>query len=337
MQPSTAPPRSKIGYLGGGDHLIGYVPPEQDITNAGSTDLYHLRTRDQDDWVRLQIPRNYLRLPRKHRFGDYDVLLNLITDPDQNPKTLELLTKVLRDYKGRLINPPQAVLKTTRERVALTLQGVDGLVVPRVARFVGTERAARAAIAKTGLPFPAILRPTGTHSGRIVGVVDTIEAVIAQIEPGQSYFLTEFVDTRGPDGFYRKMRIFFIGDTPVMRHLLISDRWNIHAADRQRIMAGRAALVMQERVYVEPGIVSLPPSARRTLDQMKQRMKLDFFGADLGFGREGTLVLFEANPTMNFFPLSDDPQFSYLAAARDRAAEAFGRLLHPDGTTEANA
>lgn len=324
----------RIGYIGGGDHLVGRVGQDVPVENDGSTDLYHVRDRALDQWRRLLIPRNYLRLEGRHNFASFQILVNIITDPDQNPTTLNVLEKVLRGYKGRLLNPPSAVLRTTRDQVARTLTGIDGLVVPKVARFVGKGSVALAAIQRTGCTFPAILRSTGTHSGKIVGMVENADELVQRIDPRESYFLTQFFDARSPDGLFRKMRIFFIGERQIIRHLLISDHWNVHASARSSYMADKPALVAEERRVVEGDIAGLPARTREILRQIKARMRLDFFGADLGVREDGSLILFEANPTMNFFPFSKDPQFAPLEIARERAAEAFGAMLHPNGPPE---
>lgn len=327
----TAGARPAIGYIAGGDHVAGQMFDEAEITNQGSTDIYCLRERALDQWRRVLIPRNYLRARIKHNFDHFDVLLNLITDPDQHPETLEMLAKVLKGYRGRLLNAPQAVRATTRSQVALTLAGIDGLIVPRVASFRGTPHAAAREIDRLGLGFPAILRTTGTHSGQIVGVAPDIAWVAERIAPAARYFLTEFVDTRDADGLYRKLRVFFFDGRPVIRHLLVSDAWTVHAADRARVMAGRPDLIAEERRIVEGGVEALPAATRAALAAMHARMGLHFFGADLALRPDGGLVLFEANPTMNFFPMSDDPVFAYLAVAQARAAEAFGLMLYPEG------
>ncbi|WP_442678354.1 hypothetical protein ACSBM8_12565 [Sphingomonas sp. ASY06-1R] len=328
MNGPTEEKRLRIGYLGGGDHLSGLADEEIAIESRGSTDLHRVRERSLDRWLRLQIPRNYLRLAGKHNFANFHILLNLITDADQNPETLAVLEKILKGYKGRLLNKPAAVAKTTRDQVARTLAGIEGLFVPRVARFVGKERVALSAIERVGVRFPAILRSTGTHSGEILGLVDSAQDALRQIVPTTTYFLTEYIDTRSPDDLYRKMRIFFIGERQIIRHLLISDQWNVHASARARFMAGRPALVMEERQCVEDGVDALPERTRQALRQIQARMNLDFFGADLALREDGELVLFEANPTMNFFPFSADPQFAALTVARDRAADAFGAMLY---------
>lgn len=323
-----------IGYLAGGDHVAGQMFDEAEILNQGSTDIYLLRDRALDKWRRVLIPRNYLRARIKHNFDHFDVLLNLITDPDQHPETLDMLGKVLRPYRGRLLNPPAAVKRTTRSQIALTLAGIDGLVVPGVASFRGTARDATREIARLGLAFPAILRSAGTHSGQIAGIAPDAAWVTARIVPGERYVLTEFVDTRDADGLYRKLRVFFFDGRPVIRHLLMSDHWTVHAADRARFMAGRPDLIAEERHVVEGGVEALPDATRATLAAIHERMGLHFFGADLALRPDGSLVLFEANPTMNFFPFSDDPAFAHLVIARTRAAEAFGSMLYPDGVPE---
>jgi hypothetical protein len=324
-----AGPRPTIGYLAGGDHVTGGLHDEARVTSAGSTDLYELRDRALDEWRRLLIPRNYLRAAVKHNFDHFDVLLNLITDPDQHPETLAMLARLLRPYRGRLLNPPGTVLRTTREKVAQTLTGIAGLTVPQVAAFRGTPREAARAIDRIG--FPAILRAAGTHSGQIVGVAPDAGWVTAHVRPADRYVLTRFVDTRDADGLYRKLRVFFFDGRPVIRHLLVSDHWSIHAADRGRYMASRPALIAEERRVVEGGVEALPAATRATLAAIAARLGLHLFGADLALRPDGTLVLFEANATMNFFPMSDDPAFAHLDIARVRAAEAFGRMLHPAG------
>ncbi len=50
---------------------------------------------------------------------------------------------------------------------------------------------------------------------------------------------------------------------------------------------------------------------------------LDFVGIDFGLVADGRAILFEANATMNFLPMSDDPRFAYLDVARARAQAAW--------------
>ena len=58
---------------------------------------------------------------------------------------------------------------------------------------------------------------------------------------------------------------------------------------------------------------------------------------DFGIARDGRVVLFEANATMNFFPLSPDPRFAYLARCVEPARSAFYELLGLQEPSRAHA
>jgi len=142
------------------------------------------------------------------------------------------------------------------------------------------------------------LDPELSHPGWTDNLVDSPEAVLRLIQPRETYFLTQFVDARSPDALFRKMRVFFIGERQVIRHLLTSDHWNVHASARGAFMADKPALVAEERRVVEGGVAALPERTQGILRQIKARMQLDFFGADLALREDGSLVLFEANAQM---------------------------------------
>jgi hypothetical protein len=70
-----------------------------------------------------------------------------------------------------------------------------------------------------------------------------------------------------------------------------------------------------------------PDDVQDVLSAVRERMPLDFFGMDFGIAPDGRVVLFEANATMNFFPLSPDPRFAYLSRCVEPARSAFAELL----------
>jgi glutathione synthase/RimK-type ligase-like ATP-grasp enzyme len=319
----------RIGYLAGSDIRSGLEVGDALIDNVGSTDLHELRTRDPRDYARLHVPPDYFEQPLRYDLGQYDLLLNLVTDADLNPRVLANLVRLIEGFPGRVVNPPGAVLRTTRDWVACACCGLPHVVAPRVLRLVSPEAAASQA-EEAGLRFPAILRLAGTHTGEIVGLVERPDGLAPLMVPGKAHFLTEWIDFRAVDGNFRKYRFFVIGGEIVPRHLLISDRWNVHAADRQRFMSGRPALVAEERALIEQGASAVPPSVCAALSAIEAAIGLDFFGVDCAVGEAGELLLFEANATMNFFPLSDDPQFSYHALTLTRGERAFDRLLFGD-------
>ena len=318
---------SLLYIIGSGDDADRIVQEGGKIIVSGTSDLTKLLL-DRVPHHRLHVSRNYFRQGRQADLTGYRTLVNLITEPEQNVKVLENLRKALRGVPGKVINRPEAVLRTTRDQVARLLSGIPGLIVPKAVRLNGDKPAIAAkTLDKSGIAPPVILRQTGTHTGKIVGLFDNLDEAVAALGPGE-HIATQFVDFASADGLYRKFRIYFIGQRLILRHMIVSDAWNVHVRDRTRFMSQDAELVAEERALIESD-EPFAPEARVVLDAVRARMPLDFFGMDFAFTRSGDLVLFEANATMNFFPLwpTKDPQFIYLTKCLDPAAAAFRELL----------
>lgn len=279
---------------------------------SGSTDLYYLlgsnvRTNQ------LDMTRHFFRQARRPALAPYGHIVNLITDPDQNPRVLNNLSRLLRGYRGTVINHPDAVLRSTRDQVAARLAGTPGLIVPKVIRFKATKPPAVAAlIERAGLNFPLIVRRAGTHGGHILGLCGSAEEVAQCVEPAGEHFATEFIDYQSPDGLYRKARTFFIGRHMILRHMVVSDAWNVHAGDGHRFMMERPDLLAEEERMSDVAEGAYPAAVLDVLRDVRQRIDLDFFGIDFALLQDGKVVLFEANATMNFMPFEGDGRFDYL-------------------------
>lgn len=311
--------------IGSGDDADRITQAGSRILVTGSSDLTKLLVPPEPHH-RLHVTRNYFRQGRQADLSGYKVLLNLITEPEANAKTLENLKKVLRGVPGRVINKPEAVLRSTRDQVARLLTGIPRLIVPKTARLNGSKPAVAAtAIEKAGVTPPVILRQVGTHGGKIVGRFDAVEEAVAALTPGD-HVATQFVDFASADGLYRKYRVFLIGGRIVLRHMLVSDHWNVHAEDRARFMAEHPQAVAEERALLESAD-PFQPGVWEVLEAVRERMPLDFFGMDYGVTRGGEVVLFEANATMSFFPFSTDPQFEYLKRCFAPAQAALRELI----------
>src|SRR3954451_5630240 len=219
---------------------------------AGSSDLHRLIGEDVP-FHRTLMTRNFFRQQRALEPG-YECILNLITEAEENSRVLENLRKFIRGYRARVINRPEAVLQSTRDLVSRKLAGIPGLVVARVLRLRGGDAGAAAkTIERAGLQFPVIVRRVGTHTGRIIGKFENLDSVRAAAIEGGEHLATEFVDFRSADGFCRKYRVFLIRSRRVFRHLLVSEDWNVHASDRQRVMSERPEFIAaEEAMFTRP-------------------------------------------------------------------------------------
>jgi hypothetical protein len=298
---------------------------------AGNSDVFKL-IPEAFKYDRLKLRWQDLRHGLRPDLSRFDVVLNLVSDPDQHPKTLDAAGKLLRGYRGRVINRPEAVLRSTRDLVARRLAGIAGLRVPKVVRLRNPKPgAASAAAGRAGLAFPLIVRLAGTHTGRIVGLVEDRQALDAACSGRGEFILIEFVDFRSDDGLYRKYRLWSFGGATVFRHLAITDGWNIHVTDANSFMFDRPRLIEEEVRLMARTEGDLPDAVHAVFGNVRERLGLDYFGMDFGIDRQGQVVLFEANPTMSFFPLVVHPRFSFRDGLRAPAMAAFWTMLFPDG------
>jgi glutathione synthase/RimK-type ligase-like ATP-grasp enzyme len=294
---------------------------------TGNADIYKLIPETMP-FEQVNLSKTFRRRQGKPDVTRFERVLNLVTDADQHPDTLASVGKLLRGYRGRILNRPEAILRTSRDQVANRLQGIEGLKVPKAIRLRNPKPgAASEAARRAGLEYPLIARQAGTHTGKIIGLFPGPGELDAAVSEPGTVILTEFVDFSSGDGLFRKYRVFCIGGRRLFRHLIIADSWSIHAQQRFDFMAKHPHLIAEEqRIMKDPAGV-FPASVSSALDEVAERLGLDFFGIDFGILDDGRAVLFEANATMNFFPVVDFPPFEHIQAVIDPAREALLRLL----------
>jgi hypothetical protein len=218
-------------------------------------------------------------------------LLNHIADADRCGIVLKKADQIATQTGRACFNLPKSVAKTTRDEVARTLQGIEGLRVPKTIRhvFEGAEGLGEAT-AEAGLAWPVLVRIAGDHGG-----VSTIRidgpAEIAQANKlncyGATVYATEFCDFASPDGRYRKFRIAIIGDRIFLRHMVVGDQWLLHAQRR-----GKNTVSEEARMLGTFDVLLAPKLGPLFLD-------LDYLGVDCNIADNGTVLLFEANACMN--------------------------------------
>ncbi len=302
------------------------------IDSTGNNDSWRLINQLDTlhfSWRRIHITPGYFRQPRRWSFEKYHVIWNMITDPDQNPATLEVATKMLSAVRLPVVNRPAQMETTRRDQISERLQGTPDVVVPKVLliRNPSRERIARAVDA-AGFRFPAIVRLTGTQSGKVLGLFERLD----ELEPifgdrRNAYFMIEFFNLQFSDGHFRKTRYLFVGDRIVPRQHIVSDGWNIHGADARRVTAKSEAFQRESDDLLIGGIEALPRSIRTRLEAIRARIPLDYCGIDCCVTEDDRLVVFEVNATMNVWPSGDRMNDTARRLPAERAVAATRRLL----------
>ncbi len=267
----------------------------------------------------------------------HQLVVNGIGDPDVAADALDAAQTLLARSTAPILNPPAAVLASSRCRNAVRLSAISGVVTPRTASFpypvlAGPEAVQVLEIA--GFHFPLLLRAPGFHMGQHFVRVESesdLAAAVAELpgagRPQAELLAIEYLDARAADGFSRKYRVMMVGGKLYPLHLAISPNWKIHyfSAD----MTDRPDHRAEEAVFLADMQAALGSKAVTALERLQAVLALDYGGIDFGLGPDGDVLLFEANATMVVEQPAGDPRWDYRRASVDRIHAAVRDLLNP--------
>jgi hypothetical protein len=221
-----------------------------------------------------------------------------------------------------VINLPSRVSLTGRAAIATRLGTLPGVRTPNIVVLPRNDFC-RA----NGLTFPLLLRANGFHNGQHFVRVESREdlGVAAAELPGKTLLAIEYLNARGLDGMARKYRVMCIGGVLYPLHLAISANWKVHylTADMATNPAHRA----EECRFLEDMPAVLGATAMKALTAIGEALGLDYVGFDFALDSDGSILLFEANPTMVIIPPSLERIWDYRRAPIERALNAAKHLL----------
>jgi hypothetical protein len=239
-----------------------------------------------------------------------DLVFNAVGDADLCGPALDAAEAVIARTNAPVINPPARVRRTGRADNARRLSDLDDVTAPRIA--LAARETVEAAAEAFG--YPLLLRSPGFHTGRYFHRLETpadLPAALAAL-PGRELMLIEPLDARDADGRYRKYRVMIVGGRLYPLHLAISETWKVHyfTAD----MAERPDHRAEEAAFLDDMASVLGGRVMAGLAAIAGRLGLDYGGVDFGLGRDGEVLLFEANATMVVNPPDPDPRRDYRRA-----------------------
>jgi tetratricopeptide (TPR) repeat protein len=267
--------------------------------------------------------------------GEYDadvlkqgvqVVVNLISDADQAGVLLPLAAD-LADRLGKpVVNDPRQIQRTTRDAVAVLLQGIPGCRIPQVLRQKAGADLSIATVQATFSSLSTILtRPVGTHGGddfeKIEGPAG-LTALLAERSDLDRYFI-EYIDCRSADGYFRKYRFIFVDGQILPYHLAIADDWKVHYDSTD--MADHPWMQQEEAAFLADPATVFDAAHDRAMREIQARIGLDYFGIDCGLDSCGNLVVFEANASMLVH--QHNAAFPYKTPFVQRIKQAFDAML----------
>jgi Flp pilus assembly protein TadD/glutathione synthase/RimK-type ligase-like ATP-grasp enzyme len=255
--------------------------------------------------------------------GAGDVVVNLVSDVDHARAVMPTLQTLVERIGLPVVNHPRAIAQTDRVTVATRLAHLPACRVPGVEWSTPAQLTRELGLEERRFPF--LLRVPGTHGGEQFEKLATPAEVITFVaqHPAQRLYVTEYVDYRSADGFFRKYRFFFVGDQILPYHLAIGATWKVHHARTD--MAQHPWMQHEEKDFLDDPAGAFGPHHFAALDAIRVTIGLDFFGIDCALDRDGKLVIFEVNASMLVH--ENHGPFTYKAPAVARIKSAFDAML----------
>jgi tetratricopeptide (TPR) repeat protein len=268
----------------------------------------------------------------------HDVVVNAVGDADLCRPALLAAVGLLNRTSAPVFNHPAAVLATGRAENARRLGGISNVVAPRMALLPRAELTGPdgdRVLERHGFGWPLLLRAPGYHLGKNFVRVDAAAdlAMAAAALPTEEVLAIEYLDSTGPDGLTRKGRVMMVDGQLYPLHWAISPHWKVHYFTAE--MADRAEHRAEEARFLADMNGFLGEPAVAALAAIADRLALDYGGIDFGLGRDGEVLLFEANATMAILPPLHDAVWDYRRAASNEALAAARRMVMARGQRRA--
>ncbi len=254
------------------------------------------------------------------------LVVNLVSDADQTDALLPLAAELVDRFGLPVVNHPRKVQQTTRDAVAILLDGIPRCRVPQALRLkAGADRSEPALKAFAPFASSCLARPVGTHGGDDFERVDDHAALSAFLSqrPDHDHYLIEYIDYVSADGHFRKYRFIFVGDQILPYHLCIGREWKLHHINTD--MAHQPWMQQEEAAFLNDATAVFGRGQMQALQVIRERVGLDYFGIDCGLDASGNVVVFEVNASMLVHARNEG--FLYKDPAVHRIKLAYDAML----------
>lgn len=219
------------------------------------------------------------------------------------------IIELVESFGVPVVNHPAKMIRTTRDCTAKLFADIPGVVVPKTMRFspFGKTREELVGEIENQYDYPLITRTLIAQQGKGMTKVDSREALVTALSSDfleNDFFVTEFVDSREKNKFYRKIRAAIVRGEIIIIRVDCDTYWNVHARksdERVAFYLANTYLLDEEKQLCKNPEAALGRSAIQSLQTIRDRIPLDVFGIDFDVDANGKLVFYEANATMNLF------------------------------------
>jgi len=265
---------------------------------------------------------------------EHDIAIIAVGESDANATLLNALAPAATHWPKPMLNgDPAAIHALGRDRAPAHLDGVSGLNAPPTLRISrGQLFALAAGIAPLadilpGRMFPIILRPVDSHAGSGLEKLDDPATIDGYLDrhPGETFYLSPFIDYSGADGRFRKLRVALVGGRPFIVHMAISNHWMVHYLNAGMDQdPGKRAEEAAMMASFDAGFAARHAAAFAGLHAA---FGLDYLALDCAEDRDGRLLVFEADTAMIVHDMDSPELYPYKAPAMRKLFAAFQDMI----------
>ncbi len=305
--------------------LLALMAPGDFSTNAPLDFLL------EDSDVALDVLYVGLDLPLPASLPEHDLLFVAIGEAERTLPLLEALQAVVASWPRPVLNPPQRIALSGRDRAPELLKGLPGLCMPITVRLGRSALAAATEATLTSLfggeAFPLIARPLDAHAGKGLAKIEDSAGIAAYLRqaPAEDYYLSLFVDYRSADGFYRKYRLVLIAGRPYAVHMAISTHWMIHYLNAG--MTESEAKRGEEARFMAEFDSGFGRRHSQALAGIAERFGLDYLVIDCAETGDGRLLVFEVDTGAVVHLMDPEEIYPYKPEQMRKVFTAFRELL----------
>jgi hypothetical protein len=276
--------------------------------------------------ARIKYAIDYAQPDEDAALPPFDLVFNAIGDADIAAPLQARIEQFARGMSRPLLNAPERVAATRRDRLPALLDGLKDVRTARCIRFEAPDAHTQARIDAAGLTLPLLVRPVATHGGEGLVRCDTsVELDAALAAQSGPFYVSAFHDTRDTDGSCRKYRMVFIDRKPYPYHLAISPHWMVHYVTAG--MDGMNWKLAEEARFLADPAAALGARAAAAIAAIGQRLDLDYAGVDFTLLADGSVFVFEANATMLVHRERPGGEFAHKNDYVERIADAFDTMM----------
>lgn len=260
------------------------------------------------------------RSDQKFDVGQVDIVLNNVVNGQQLAVlgALEVAKRACESFGVEVVNPPEFAVRTTRQKNHDAFKCSDRYIYPKTMTFnsIGVDRLALADQIIEEIGVPVIVRPSETQMSRGAELCRTEVEVRKRLESWNHYDICaikyyDFVDGLGN---VRQYRIASVGGVLYPDRLNVSPRWHSHRGGaRSENGWYENGYDKLESLYLSEPEIVLGANPAEIFKTFTDRIGLDIFGIDFGIDKDGRIVIFEVNATMNLFNRKNDALCPYKA------------------------